>query len=249
MSIDLSKFEEGTGVEEEKDVLGGGGFIVPTDVYDCVIDLAYLSQSEGGANALNVVLKTEADGQEKKIRETIYFTNKQGGTTFEKDGKKYSLPGFSIVNGLCLLAAGEPLSNMTVEKVTYPIWNFDAGKELPTEVDALAGLTGQKVFAAIQHVIEDKNKKNDATGKYEPTGETRELNTIVKFFRHECRRTVTEIKAQQEKAEFIDKWKEKNQGQVINKAKGTGVKNTAPGAAAAGGAAPASGGSSLFAKS
>lgn len=244
MTIDLSKFTQKDNVEGEKDTLGGGGFIVPSDAYSATIDIAYLGKSEGGANSLTVVLLLP---EGKKVRETIWFTNRQGGTTFEKDGKQFNLPGFNTVNSLCLLAGGKPLAEMTVGTATYPIWDSNAGKEVPTEVQILSELNSQKVIAGILHVIEDKNKKNEATGKYEPTGETRETNTIAKFFRDGCRRTVAEITAGEEKGAFIDQWVEKNRGEVINKAKGTGVKSTQPGAAAAGGAAPA-GGSSLFAK-
>lgn len=244
MSFDLSKFKENENAEGEKDVLGGGGYLVDSDAYDATIEIAYLGQSEGGANSLTVVLDL---GDSKKLRETIWFTNKQGGTTFEKDGKINNLPGFNQVNGLCLLATGgKALADCTVGKATYPIWDTNAGKELPKEVEVLEELKGQKIVAGILRVIEDKQKKNEATGKYEPTGETREINTIDKFFQEGTRRTVTEIKAGEENGVFIDAWIEKKQGQVINKAKGTSVKSGIPGQAAA--SAPTGEGKSLFAK-
>lgn len=243
MSFDLSKFKENENAEGEKDVLGGGGYLVDSDAYDSTIEIAYLGQAESGANSLTVVLNL---GDNKKVRETIWFTNKQGGTTFEKDGKVSNLPGFNQVNGLCLLGAGKSLSECTVGKATYPVWDSNAGKELPKEVEVLEELKDQKIVAGILHVIEDKQKKNEATGKYEPTGETREVNTIDKFFQEGTRRTVTEIKAGEEKGVFIDAWIEKKQGQVINKAKGTSVKQGMPGQAA--GSAPAAESKSLFAK-
>jgi len=75
------------------------------------------------------------------------------------------------------------------------------------------------------------------TGKYEPTGETREQNEVVKIFsakENNYRKTVTEIRAKTDEAAFYDKWVTENQGQVVNKAKGTaktGATQGMPGAA------------------
>ena len=66
----------------------------------------------------------------------------------------------------------------------------------------------------------DKTKKNDATGQYEPTGETREENEIDKLFRASDRMTTAEIRAKAAEASFAFTWETKNTGVTKNKSKG-----------------------------
>lgn len=105
-------------------------------------------------------------------------------------------------------------------------------------------LVGKAIKLGILEVRENKSKKNDSTGKYEPTNEERTYNTIDKFFRESDERTTEEIKGQIAKAEFINKWREKNADKLQDKYKpvtGTGTAG-APGGAFAGAATPAAGG-------
>lgn len=72
----------------------------------------------------------------------------------------------------------------------------------------LMDMVGKQVRLAISLNLVDKTAKNDNTGKYEPTGETKEENSITKVFHPVSNKTVPEVKAGQE-ASFHDAWLEK----------------------------------------
>lgn len=202
-----------TGLEKAEDRLGGGFSTRETDIYTFKIKAAYAGKSSGGA--MNVSLICE-DSQ-GEYRETIYITNKKGENFFIKDKKKIPLPGFTLINDICLIVTGEPLANQETEEKVINLYDFEARKELPTSVPMIMPLVGEEISFAVQKVIEDKNQKNEATGEYEPTGETRELNTIVKVFHTETKMTVVEAMEGSEEAKFWDAWQEKNKGKVYDK--------------------------------
>lgn len=233
------------GLEETRDSLGGGGAI-DSDSYTGKIKLAYAGQSTGGARFVAVTI--DINGRE--YRETLYVTNKQGQHYYEKGGKKIPLPGFTHANDLALLSTGHPLSDQTIEEKVFNLYNFEERKELPTKVQAITSMMGKDITVGILKSIEDKTKKNEQTGQYEPTGETREVNNIDKVFHAETKKTVSEFTTKVENAEFHDKWVEKNRGQVRNKATGatgnSGLPGRAAGAPPAGGAAKPASSKSLF---
>lgn len=106
------------------------------------------------------------------------------------------------------------------EQATEPrvinLYDFNAKKELPKEVPMLMDMVGKQVKLAISLNLVDKTAKDDNTGKYKPTGETKEENSITKVFHPVSNKTVPEVKAGQE-ASFHDAWLDKNKGQVFNK--------------------------------
>lgn len=207
-------------INNEKDSVGGGFGPWESGLYPVTIDIAYLEKKQSGALFLNVVLKND-DGQEHREGLCIASGDAKGNKSYyEKDGEKFFLPGFNHANALGLLSCGKELKDMedSIEKKTIKLYNFDAGKEVPTDVDMVTDLVGQRVIVGLQKQIVDKNKKNDQTGKYEPTGEVREVNEIDKVFRERDRMTVAEILAQAETPEFYDTWDQKWTGKTRNKA-------------------------------
>lgn len=244
------------GHEENTDRLGGGG-AVETGLYAGKIKVAYAGASQGGAQ--NVTLIATLDGG-REYRETIYVTDKTGKNYYvpkgAKDGVKASLPGFTTIDDLCQVSTGAPLSEQETEEKTVNIYDFEAKKEMPKGVEVLTGLTGVDILVAIEKTLENKSVKNDSTGQYEPTADTREVNNIVKVFHPELRVTVPEAKKAEKdgtelKAIYIDAWAEKNAGQTRDKrtikdgSAGTSGRPTAGPPAASGSSAPRQ---SLFGK-
>lgn len=213
-------------IKEEEDTLGGGAR--DSAVYDCTIKSAYLGVSQGGANSITIVAKDKNSSHE--FRETLWVTNKKGEPFYEYNGEKRYLPGYNVANAIAGLAAGYALSDLDTEEKKLMIYDFDEKKEVPTEVECLVDLHGCDIAFGIIKEIQDKTKKNDATGEYEPTGETREVNVIDKVFHAESGMTLAEMKAESEEAVFLEKWKGKWEGQTRNKAKGVqgGSKSGAP---------------------
>lgn len=222
-----------------------GGFVTyPTDVYDAEIKMAYAGQSEAGA--LNVTLIADIGG--KEYRETVYVSNKAGENTYpdkQDKTKKHLLPGFITINDICLLTTGDALDEQETEEKMVKVYNSTEKKEIPTAVQVLTALLGQKVKLGVLRTKTFKQKKNDG-GVYVDTTETRLENTIDKVFHAESGRTVTEYLHEVDPGEFLPAWTEKNKGEDRDKTtKGSPV---GAGGGIGGAGRPAIGGGSSPAK-
>lgn len=221
---------------QETDTLGGRQ-LFDTNVYSGKVTMAYGKKSDGGALALALTFKFD-DG--KEFSKDVYMTNKQGQNFYERDGEKHYLPGFNLINSLCLLTTGKEISALPTETKSVKVYSKEASAEVPTQVPVVTDLLGQDIKIAIERIIDDKTEKTDAG--YVPTGDTIEVNEIAKFF---CARegfegmTQTEVKAARDGNKptelHMDKWIAKNKGQVRNKAKGAAAGGNA-GKPSAGGA-------------
>lgn len=219
MSI-LANLTSDTSIAAEKDSVGGNAAL-ESGLYPSTITMAHVTKSSGGAVGLVVSLMTEA---KKEIRQTLWMTS---GTAkncanfyIDKNGEKNYLPGFLQASALCLLTVGKEVSAMDTEPKVIKLYNAEAKAEVPTKVDALVDLIGKEILVGLIKQTVDKTKKNEATGVYEATGETRDENEIDKLFRAKDRMTTAEIRAQVEEASFVDTWVAKNTGNTRNKAKG-----------------------------
>lgn len=220
MSI-LSALTSDASIANEKDSVGGGSRILETGVYNLKVVHAYVTKSAGGAIGLVASFKTN-DG--KDLRQTFWMSSgtAKGCKNYyeDKNGDKQYLPGYIQANSLCLLTTGQEISGLDTEKKVIPLYNADAKSEIPTSVDMVMDLVGKEVVAAIFKQTVDKTKKNETTGMYEPTGETRDENEIDKFFRARDRMTTAEIRAQAEEASFVNTWAQKWTGQTRDRSKG-----------------------------
>jgi len=229
-------------IEQEVDTLGGGG-LLDTGVYDFTIKSAFAGESAGGAKNLTLELVTQ-DG--KTLRKTVYTSSakaKGQKSYYEKDGKKFALPGFSQMRAVSLLTIGKELSELVAENKVIKLYDYESKKELPTEVPMIVELLGEQISMGVIKQIVDKNEKN-SEGKYVPNGETREENEIDKIFRTKDSLTVAEVTAQSETAEFRTKWEEKWNGQVRDRSKK--VRDPSLGTEGATGGAAAKPAKSLF---
>lgn len=208
------------GLEESKDTLGGFQ-LFDTNIYTATVKLAYAGESVGGA--MSVTFLFDIDGKEH--RETFYVTNRQKQNYYTTNGKKYPLPGYTIVDDICVIASGKPLAEQETEPKMVKIYNAMAKEEVPTQVPVLVDLLGNKVALGIFKQIENKNAKN-ASGEYEPTEETRELNVVDKVFHPEVKLTVVEAKSGKTEPNFWNKWLEKNKDTVRNRCTFKGKSNT-----------------------
>lgn len=220
----------------ERDTVGGAS-ILDSAVYGATITMAYMQKSKeqngkGGALGVFLTFKTD-DG--KQIRQTIYITSGvdkgQKPTYTDKDGVEQYLPGYLLMNSLTCLTIGKELhEELDEEDKAVPIYNFEAKADMPTKVPVLMELLHQKVKIGVVKQTVSKKKLED--GVYVLTGETKDENEIIKFFRYEDGMTTAEILAEKTEATFINDWIAKFEGKTIDKTeKGT--------PAATGGTAPA----------
>lgn len=213
------------GLEESTDRLGGFSAL-ETDIYTGKVKVAYLGKSSGGATSITVIAMLG----DKEFRSTQYVTNKKGENWFLNKNdptKKVPLPGFTIIDDLCLCTTGKPLSEQSAEEKMLNIYDADAKKEIPKAVNVLVELIGADVSLAIEKVIVDKNVKN-AAGDYVPTGETREENEVAKVFNADQRLTVAEARAGETQPKFWDAWLERNKGKTRDKTDKSGGAAGAP---------------------
>lgn len=243
----LATLSTDASIAEEKDSVGGGG---PLDsgLYNATVSMAYLTKSQGGALGMVLTLKTE-DG--KDIRQTLWMTSgtAKGAKNYyeDKNGAKQYLPGFNHANSLALLTCGKEISQLDTETKVVNVYSAEAKSEVPTKVEVPMDLLGKEIIVGLIRQTVDKTKKNDATGIYEATGETRDENEIDKLFRARDRMTTAEIRAQAETATFIDTWDAKFTGKTRDKSKGASGTAGAPKAAGAPAAAAKKPTTSLFA--
>ena len=234
------------GLEETQDRLGGFS-LWDTDIYTGTIKYAYAGASSGGAQFIG--LSFESGG--KEYREDIYITNKKGENFFiNKDDKtkKVPLPGFVIIDDICLAVTGSPLSEQADEEKVIKLYDYDEKKEVPKTVDMLTGLVGQEVSLAIYKNLVNKQAKNATTGDYEDTDETRETNSIEKVFHTETKMTIAEARNGKETGEFWDGWLNRHKGKVRDNRKNKGGNAANSKASAAPVAGQKTQSKSLFAK-
>ncbi len=248
----------------EDDFLAGAGTL-DTDIYLAKIKTAFIGKALK-SDARNITLLLEIGGKEHRTQ--IWVSNKQGEVTYndKKTGDAKNLPGFNQINSLCLLIAGKEMGDMDVEELTVKLYDFESKKELPQAVDCFTALHGEEVMVAMQRQTVDKTKKNDATGVYESTGETRDQNEVVKFFAIKPMATISEVaefvkslggsfddvvsdgdvlkaieRMEDDSGVYAGKWLERTRGQTYNKSSGQKGNGTAfsGGSAKGGSAAPA----------
>ena len=196
--------------------VGGGGFAWESGVYDTTVKMVYLNQAASEAQSFNIILE---NSEGKELRESFWIRSgktKGKKVYYDKDGKQFPLPGYSLANSLCIAATGESLAKCisSAEKKTINVWNSELKKEMPTERPVIMCLVNKPVKVAVHQVVEDKVAKG-TNGQYEPTGQSRTVNNC-KFFGNADGKTAEEI-TKNEEATMFDRWAAKNTGTVIDK--------------------------------
>lgn len=201
------------GLQESQDRLGGIS-VFNTDIYIGTVKALYAGKSSGGATSVTLI----ADLNGKEYTETLYVTNKDGQNWFankQDNTKKVPLPGFTVVDDICLIATGEPLAAQETEEKVIKVWDNEAKKEMPKSVPMITAALGKPIALGIQKTL--ANKQTKVGNDYVPNAETREENHIDKVYHPEMKLTVAEARAGQDVAQFWDAWLLKNKDQVRDK--------------------------------
>jgi len=213
----------GADVVQDRETVGGGNQRVwDAGVYNGIIDMVTVTESSGGATAVNVVIK-DADPNAKRfpIRETFYATSgrKKGQQPHyvDKDGVKKPLPGFTAANRLCIAAVNKPLAETVNggEKKMVNEYSYEAKKEIPQERFVLTELVGKPIQIAVQKLKRNKRKK-DASGEYVDTPETYEINSIRYFADATTGLSAGEMADGITEATFMKEWHNSNADKVID---------------------------------
>ena len=203
------------GMERQADTLGGGKILLPTDVYKLHIKYAYLGESSGGALSITVVGKVN----DTDYSETFWITNKEKKHYYmSKNNKKVPLPGFVIIEDMCLFATGKALAQQaTVDKIIEK-YDPETSSMQKASVPVVEGLLDKDVLVAITQVKEFKRKKFD--DGYHTISETTEFNEIEKVFHLDKHLTANEVLKNVEQPAFYTQRLEAKKRIVRDKTKG-----------------------------
>lgn len=205
---------------EDKDSVGGG-FTFKSDVYDVLIELAYIEKTPKGSIMIQLHLKNE-DGAVFKAGNCVRSGDEKGNSTTYKDkeGNEHYLPDYNTMDALCQLITDGELNDLDTEEKVINRWDTKEGKEMPTKTNIIPVLMGKRVKVAVLETIENK---------YKSTTDVVHQNVIKKFFDSETGRTLTEITAEAE-AVFINTWREKFKGTCVDNSTNKGGKGSTDGA-------------------
>lgn len=232
----FAKVQQANKVSQDKDVLGGA---LQTNVYNAHIKVAYIGAAASGALNVTVEVVLDNNGAKRNLSETIYISNKEGSFEFKnREGNMELLPGYVLFDSICKAAVGLPFAQLNPEERMIKI---HADKE-PEKREVFMELLGKPIKLGIVEETVDKTAKNDTTGKYEPTGETRDQNTMSKVFDAEGL-TAFERESGKTEPEFMNAWIAKFAGKKFNKSKG---KKTTVGGKVAGAPAQAAAALNVF---
>lgn len=231
----------------DDDYLRSGG-AVETDIYEATIK-AMFNRGSTKSKAMSIIVMLDVGG--KEITSQTWVSNADGGITYEdkKTKKPKNMVGFNQMNTLALLVTGKALGDLVMEERTLKLWDSTAKAEVNQVVDCYAELHGEKVMVAIQKQIVDKEKLVEGSNpaRYEPTGETREVNEVIKYFPEGKLVSISEVaqwvksmgesfddivesgkllkvfkKVPNEAGGYAEQWLKQNKGQTWNRSKAGG---------------------------
>jgi len=198
-------------LEQAKDTVGGFQR-VESGVYSATIKMAYVTQSTGGATGIGLELVID----KQPYNETVWVSSREGKNFYVgQDGTKRPLPGFTLINDLCLLVTVTPLANQETAVKKVEVYDWEAKGKVLKALPVLTDLIGQKTQVGILKQTVNKRAQNSA-GVYVPVAEIREENVLHKVFHADTNQTANEEKAGVE-AGFIDRWKEQYEGKLVDK--------------------------------
>ena len=211
MSDNLFTMDQEVEKQVEKDVLGGFA-ARESALYPMTIKTAFLGDYAGGSKYVSIVLE---DDQGNYSEEECVWSIKTKGPTYidKKTGKTKELIGFAKINSLAKLLTGKGLEQSVFETKVHEVYSKDAGAKVPTPLPTLTEWTGKVVHVGILKTVENKQTKSG--DKYVATAETREVNSVDKWF-NEDKKTLVEVEKGVE-AKFYEQWEKANTDRVIDK--------------------------------
>jgi len=218
-------------VEVEEETLASGGLVKDTGAYDFIVEMAYGGVSKGGAYFIDVKLKTE-NGQRMNVKEYITSGTEKGVRPYyiDKDGKQKALPGYSKMNALDILLTGNTAQYPATETKTIPLYNYDAEKDVPTQVEVVTGWIGKPITGLVRCAREFKRAQNEKK-QWVDTTETKEVAEVIHFVDSVTGQTRSEKMTGKEaavKPQFDTKY---DSNYVLDRTKGKGKKPAAAAAA------------------
>jgi hypothetical protein len=199
----------------------GGNYITKTGKYDGIVKMAYAVPSKSSDS---IGIRVIVDTKDGEIQETVYISYQDGKTYKVNDkGEKIENFGFTKMKRLNFLLTGNNGIPNT-EKKTIKVYDFDAGKDVPKEMDVITEWLNKPISVLAVAVKEFKQK--NVNGTYVDTDEVKNRMDIKAYVDFETGQTATE-KENGEDAEYLTKWLDKyTSDYVIDKTEGKEPKKT-----------------------
>lgn len=179
-----------TDVEAVKDVKGTNFGVIDSGIYTMKCAMAYIYTKPNGG----IGLATEFKGDGIVYKETLHLVKPNGDAFYTtKANKKMPMMGLVVADAMAQVTHDKILMTLgseTVQKKMVNVYNFDEGRDIPTEVDMIMGLVGQDMQLAILRKIE--NKATQASN-WKPTNEQKEYNAIDTVFQVDTNLSAVEI--------------------------------------------------------
>jgi len=212
--VELANLKRDKSISKSQPMISG---LMASDLYTMAVDTAYLEKSSGGALCVKISF-VDRIGHKLNITEYVTSGDAKGNKNyFEKNGKKFYLPGFDIINNICLLAAGRELGDIIATKKTMNIqawdWKTRSMQTAPKEV--LSDLIGKEIMLGVVQRKVNKQRKT-AEGKYVPTAEIRNENAVSAVFRASDGSLLEEIEAKTAPL-YKDQWLATFKDKIIDK--------------------------------
>ncbi|QGH72762.1 MAG: single stranded DNA binding protein [Podoviridae sp. ctLUJ1] len=169
MEINCVNF--GENVEDGTESVGGWS-ADDSGIQKVIITEAYITQSAKGASAVNLTTKNK-EGDERRY--TIYFTNAKGEVFYmnKQSGKAVKLPGYQLLDNICLATCGKPFMEVykAKQKKTIDLYDKESRREIPQTVPVLPLMCKKLVKLGIIKVISNGFKNGAATNDKRETNE------------------------------------------------------------------------------
>lgn len=238
---DFLNFNTG-GAKQETESVGGGRTLFDSAIYPAKVRQAYIDAYDSGARFASLTL--EING--KDYEERLLLTNGKGESYFtdRNTGDPVQYSGVTRLEELAFAAGFPSLQAVGVSQANIRAWDKDTkAMVIRQHATVLTNLHGKEVAVAILKIVQNKQKKNPNTGKYDKLNEKEEVNQIDKFATTQGQ-TLIESAKNVNPPTFMSAWKEKWAGKVkdtFKTVKGAPSEGTptAAGGAASGGAAAA----------
>lgn len=225
------------GAKTETESVGGGRTLFDSAVYPAKVKQVYLDAYDSGARFASVTL----DINGKDYEERLLLTNARGDGFFtDRDGNAQQFSGLTRFDELIFAGGFANNQAANIGPGNVRVWDKDSRsfviKQMPNVVN---GLRDAQVLVAILKKVQNKQKKNPNTGKYDKLNEKEEVNEIQKFAKTD-KQTQLEAANGVNPPTFLDAWSKKWAGNVQDTYKQQANASTTGLPSAAGGAAPSS---------
>ena len=212
----LNHLKQDEDVQKANDSIGGGA--LESNIYPFTVKAAYMGTSASGAVSVTFVGSVDDKSDEgydfRTVQWVVSGDAKGNNPYYERNGKKFPLPGFTVADDFARHITEKAIGDLETEEKTIKVYNFDQGKEIDTEVDMIVNLIGGKVNLAIQQRLVNKNVKDDATGAYVPTADTRTEYEVSKVLEMDTGLSILELEKGSTDTDYANKWPKKKIGRA-----------------------------------